>query len=76
MPVSQIKLQDTLQQALPSAKIEIIDLVGDQNHYQVTITDEIFIGKTKIAQHRIVNEILKDLLKIDLHAMQLKTLTP
>ncbi len=76
MPVSQNQLQNILQQALPKAKIEIIDLVGDQNHYQVTITDEIFIGKTKIAQHRIVNEILKDLLKIDLHAMQLKTLTP
>ena len=76
MPVLQDKIEQTLLSALPNAKIEINDLVGDQNHYQITITDEIFINKTKIAQHRIVNEILKDLLKMDLHAMQLKTLTP
>ncbi|MDA9573689.1 BolA/IbaG family iron-sulfur metabolism protein [Rickettsiales bacterium] len=76
MPVPQNKIEQALLSALPRAKIEIKDLVGDQNHYQITITDKIFINKTKIAQHRIVNEILKDLLKMDLHAMQLKTLTP
>ena len=76
MTFLQDKIEQTMLSALPNAKIEINDLVGDQNHYQITITDEIFINKTKIAQHRIVNEILKDLLKMDLHAMQLKTLTP
>ncbi len=59
MPVPQNKIEQALLSALPHAKIEIKDLVGDQNHYQITITDKIFINKTKIAQHRIVNEILK-----------------
>jgi len=73
MPIEQSKLEKILSEKFPEAKIEVTDLAGDQNHYSVSIKDKIFSGKTKIAQHRIVNEALKDLLAGDLHAMQLKT---
>lgn len=73
MAIAQKELESILQEKFPSAKIEVVDLVGDEDHYSVTIKDKAFAGKTKIAQHRMVNEALKELLAGKLHAMQLKT---
>ena len=73
MPIKQDKLEKILSNKFPAAIIEVIDLAGDENHYRVIIKDKQFAGKTRIAQHRIVNEALKELLAGDLHAMQLST---
>jgi stress-induced morphogen len=73
MPIPQAKLHQILTDAFPNAKIKIIDMVGDNNHYSVTIIDLIFAGKSRIQQHRIVNNALKNLLGDELHAMQLNT---
>ena len=73
MPISQNNLYSLIHKSFPDAKIEIIDLVGDNNHYSVKITDKIFAGKSKIEQHKMVNKALKGYLGNILHAMQLKT---
>ena len=73
MPVAKNIIEDNLQQNFPDGKIEVVDLVGDNNHYQVKITDKSFAGKTRIQQHKMVNHALKELLKEDLHAMSLIT---
>jgi stress-induced morphogen len=73
MPILQKDLEKILTSQFPHAKLEIVDLVGDNNHYSVHIKDKIFAGRTRIEQHKIVNEALKGLLGEELHAMQLKT---
>ena len=73
MPIKQKDLHDILSEKFPNAKIEILDLAGDDDHYSVTIIDEIFAGKTRIQQHKLVNQALGDVIKTQLHAMQLKT---
>lgn len=73
MPIAKDKLQGILTSSFPQAKIKIIDLVGDSNHYGVTIIDKIFAGKSRIEQHRMVNNSLKSCLGDELHAMQLMT---
>lgn len=73
MPIAKEKLAEILNQSFPTAKIEIIDLVGDENHYSVSVTDKIFSGKSRIEQHKLVNKALTDYLGYSLHAMQLKT---
>jgi stress-induced morphogen len=73
--MEQNKLQKILKDNFPNAKIELIDLVGDQNHYSLTITDTIFTGKSMVAQHKIVNLALREYLDSgELHALQLKTI--
>jgi len=48
--------------------------VGDQNHYSLEIKDEIFNGKNMVAQHKIINSVLREYLDSgELHALQLKT---
>ena len=73
MPISQKNLQEILQKNFPQAEIKITDLAGDNDHYSVEICDEIFTGKTRVAQHKMVNEALKDILGGTLHALQIKT---
>jgi stress-induced morphogen len=75
MPIAQSELETLLSNAFPEAKISILDLVGDNNHYQVTIISERFLGKSRIEQHRIVNNALKHELRGDLHALSIITKT-
>ncbi len=74
MPIAQEKLSEILKNHFPEAEIKIIDLVGDQDHYSVEIKDKIFAGKSRVEQHKIVNNALKNELGGILHAMQLKTM--
>jgi stress-induced morphogen len=74
MPIASEELRALIAKSFPQAKIEIVDLVGDNNHYSVKITDKIFSNKSKIEQHKMVNKALEGYLGDILHAMQLKTL--
>jgi len=74
MPIAKDELYQIIKQSFPEGEIEIIDLVGDNNHYSVRIVDRSFAGKSRIEQHRMVNLALNKELRSDiLHAMQLKT---
>jgi len=74
VPVEKSKLEDILKEKFPNAEVEILALVDDNNHYSITIKDSIFAGKSRVEQQRVVNKVLGDLLKGELHAMQLKTI--
>ncbi len=74
MPIAKDELHQIIKKSFPEGEIEIIDLVGDNNHYSVRIIDKSFAGKNRIEQHRMVNLALNKELRSDiLHAMQLKT---
>jgi stress-induced morphogen len=73
MAISHNDLHSLIAKSFPNAQIEIIDLVGDDNHYSVRIIDQSFAGKSRVEQHKMVNEALKGYLGDILHAMQLKT---
>lgn len=73
--MEQNKLQKILENNFPDAQIKLIDLVGDQNHYSLSIEDSVFMGKSMVAQHKIVNSVLREYLDSgELHALQLKTI--
>ena len=40
MAIAKIELEKLLKENFPQAKIEVIDLAGDDNHYSVKIIDE------------------------------------
>lgn len=73
MAISINELENILLVNFPQAKIKIIDLAGDEDHYSLHIADKIFAGKTIIAQHRMVKEALSEVLKSRLHAITIKT---
>ena len=47
-----------------------------RGHFDVRIVSEAFRGLNRIARHRSVYQALGDLLKSDIHALRLHTLTP
>ncbi|MBU6338479.1 MAG: BolA/IbaG family iron-sulfur metabolism protein [Rickettsiales bacterium] len=73
MSIPKKDLEKILHDAFPNAQIKVTALIDDGDHYSVEIIDEIFTGKTRIEQHKIVNAALKEILGGALHAMQLRT---
>lgn len=49
---------------------------GSESHFKVTIVSPEFEGKMLVAQHRLINAILKEELEGSIHALALHTYTP
>lgn len=44
-----------------------------ETHFFVDIASAVFVGKTRIAAHRLINEALKAEFETGLHALRIKT---
>ncbi len=73
MAVEKEFLENILAKSFPDAIVTVADLVGDKDHYSLEIKSEIFRGKSRIEQHKIVNNALKECLGTTLHALTIKT---
>ncbi len=67
------EIKSLIMEAIPDAEISIQDLAGDNNHYSATIKSNIFSGKSKIEQHKLVYKALKGKMGNELHALALNT---
>ena len=72
MPIEYSELEETLKSAFPDGQIVITDLAGDNDHWQVEIRSSLFEGKSRIQQHKIVQEAVSEK---DIHALSIKTQT-
>ena len=73
MKLEQIK--SLILESIPDAEITIKDLAGDENHYSATIKSKIFVGKSKIEQHKLVYKALKGKMGNELHALSINTIS-
>ena len=78
----ELTLRDKLQSQLQPSHLEVINESashnvppGSESHFKVVVVSEAFTGKSLIAQHRLINEILADELKNKIHALALHTYT-
>jgi stress-induced morphogen len=69
-------LRATLERAFAGAVVDVTDLTGTQDHYEVRIVASAFEGKSRIEQHKMVYRALGDALKGPVHALALKTSAP
>ena len=68
------EIKRLIQEGIPDAEISIQDLAGDDNHYSATIKSKIFVGKSKVEQHKLVYKALKGKMGNELHALALNTI--
>jgi len=62
---------------LPDAQVQVNDLTGGGDHYQVVVVSSQFAGKGLVQQHQLVYGALRQALSSEaIHALSLKTLTP
>ena len=71
LPISEI--EKMIKESIPDAKIEIKDLMGDNNHYSAKIKSKLFNNLSKIEQHTLVYKSLKGKMGNELHALSITT---
>lgn len=69
------QLKARLTDAYPNSTVEVIDLTGTHDHYQVMIESEVFAGMSRIQQQRHVMSVFDAELKTgEVHALTIKTI--
>jgi stress-induced morphogen len=76
MAMAADDIEVMIRAALPGADVKITDLAGDGNHYAAHVVAAAFIGKPRVAQHKLVYEALGGRMGGELHALQLTTAVP
>ena len=67
---------EVIKEAIPDAKVYILDPRLDGVHLEALVISSTFAGKTLIQQHQMIMLPLKDHFTSSLHALGLKTFTP
>ncbi len=73
MPMTANEITTRIQSALPDATIELKDLAGDNDHWEVTVTSASFKGLSRVAQHKLVYGAFGAHMGTTLHALAVKT---
>ena len=71
------QLQQRLESLSPGTEVQVMDLTGTQDHYQIVIVSPAFAGKMMIEQHRMVMGLVKaEVDSGEVHALTMRTFTP
>lgn len=76
MAMAAEEIERLIAAALPDAEVTIRDLAGDGDHYAAHVVSPAFVGKTRVAQHKLVYDALGGRMGGELHALQLTTAVP
>lgn len=76
MAMNATEIETYLRAAFPDAAIDLVDLAGDNDHFQVTVVSEAFRGKSRVQQHRMVFDALQGHMGGTLHALAVRTAVP
>ena len=72
--MTALELKARLQQAYPDGEVDVFDLTGTQDHWQVAIESRAFEGMSRIQQQRHVMDVFGPELKTgEVHALTIKT---
>jgi len=69
-------IEALIKAALPDAEITMTDLAGDNDHWAAHVVSAAFVGKPRVAQHKLVYAALGERMGGELHALQLTTGVP
>ena len=73
MPMAAAEIETLIRQAIPDARVEIVDLAGDGDHYEARVVSESFRGQPRVKQHQRVYASLGGRMGNELHALKLST---
>lgn len=71
------QVKSAICRVLPDAAVEVEDLTGGGDHFQVSVVSSAFEGLNRIRQHQLVFGALRSELASEaIHALALKTSLP
>jgi acid stress-induced BolA-like protein IbaG/YrbA len=66
-----------IQKGLPDAQVQVNDLTGGGDHFEVTVVSSEFEGRSLVQQHQLVYKAVQQAMSSEaIHALALKTYTP
>lgn len=72
--MTQEQMLARLQSAFPQSAIEVYDLTGTQDHWEVHVTSSLFAGLSRLQQQKLVMQAFEAELKTgEVHALTMKT---
>ena len=75
--VSSEQVVTMIQSGLPDAQVQVNDLTGGGDHFEVTVISADFAGRTLVQQHQLVYRAVQPAMSSEaIHALALKTYTP
>ena len=76
MAMAGAEIVARIKAGIPDAEVTLTDLAGDDNHWAAHVVSTQFVGKTRIAQHKLVYATIGEDMGGALHALQLTTAVP
>jgi acid stress-induced BolA-like protein IbaG/YrbA len=70
------EIESLIAQGIPGAQVEVRDYTGGGDHFEALVVSGSFEGKSLIERHQQVYQALGDAMRVKVHALTLKTLTP
>ena len=75
--ISPQQVEEMIRVSIPDAQVQVQDLTGGGDHYQVVVISSQFEGKPKVQQHQLIYGSLREAMSNDaIHALAIKTYTP
>lgn len=65
-----------LQSHFEGDRVEVHDMTGTMDHFELEIVSRRFVGKSLIEQHKMVHAAVAEHLGGAIHAVKIKTRTP
>ena len=76
MAMAANDIERLIKAGIPDAQVTIRDLAGDGEHYAATVISAAFKGKSRVQQHQLVYQALKEEMGGTLHSLALQTSVP
>src|SRR5258708_26969554 len=70
------EIETMIARGIPDAQVEVRDYTGGGDHFEALVVSPSFEGKGLIERHQLVYQALGDAMRVQVHALTLKTLTP
>lgn len=67
-------VKNIIKSGISDAFVEVYDMTGTADHLDILIVSDQFKGKSLIAQHQMIMDLLSESLKNEIHAVKLKTM--
>jgi acid stress-induced BolA-like protein IbaG/YrbA len=75
--ISPNQVESMIKVGLPDAEVQVQDLTGGGDHYQVVVVSSLFEGKGLVQRHQLVYRTLQQAMSSEaIHALTMKTYTP
>ncbi len=72
---SSEKIKDAVLQAIAGAEVQVHDMTGTGDHFEVVVVSDAFEGKKPVERHRMVYAAVGKAVGNEIHALAVKTLT-